>query len=125
MRIASTVARILLGLAFTVAGAFGFILTFGAGPPAMPGLAGEFQAVIFHSHYVLFVDGVQLATGLALLANRFVALALVISAAILFNILAFHLTMLPAGIVPGLIATACWVLAALPQRERLAPLLSA
>ncbi len=124
MKIAALVSRILLGLAFTIAGTFGFVLTFGAGPPAMPGLAGQFQNVIFQSHFVLFTDSVQLLSGLALLANRYVPLALVTSAAILFNILAFHLTMMPMGIFPGLILTVCWFLIALPLRDRLAPLLT-
>ncbi len=125
MRIAALVSRILLGLAFTVAGVFGFVLTFGAGPPSMPGVAGQFQSVIFQSHFVLFVDAVQLVTGLALLANRFVPLALVVSAAILYNILAFHLTMMPVGIFPGLILTVCWFLIAISMRDRLALLLAA
>jgi len=47
MKIAVIVARILLGLAFTVAGLSGFILSFGAGPPPMPGLAGQFQTSSF------------------------------------------------------------------------------
>lgn len=124
MRIASLVSRILLGLAFTVAGAFGFALTFWASPPPMPGLAGQFQSVIFQAHFVLFVDAVQLIAGLALLANRFVPLALVVCAGILYNILAFHLTMMPMGIFPGLILTVCWFLVALPMRDRFAPLLA-
>lgn len=124
MNIVLLIARILLGLGFTVAGMFGFVLTFGAGPPAMPGLAGQFQNVIFQSHFVLFVDAVQLISGLALLANRFVPLALVISAAVLYNILAFHITMMPIGIFPGLILTLCWLVIARSMRERLAPLLA-
>lgn len=124
MRIATLVSRILLGLAFTVAGLSGFILTFTSGPLAMPGLAGQFQSAIFQSHFVLFTDGFQLLSGIALLFNRYVPLALMISAAILANILAFHLTMMPLGIFPGLLLTVCWVLIALSQRARLEPLLA-
>jgi putative oxidoreductase len=124
VKIAALISRILIGIAFVVAGAFGWILTFGSGPPAMPGLAGEFQRVIFQSHYVLFVDTVQLLAGLALLANRFVPLALVISAAFFYNILAFHITMLPAAIGPGAILTICWFIVALSMRDRLSPLLT-
>ena len=124
MKIAAIVCRILIGLAFTIAGIFGWVLTFGSGPPPVPGLAGAFQNVIFQSHYVLFVDTVQLLTGLALLFNRFVPLALVISAAFFFNILAFHITMMPIGIFPGLILTVCWFVVAFSERDRLAPLLS-
>jgi hypothetical protein len=123
MKIAALVSRILIGLAFTVAGAFGWVLTFASGPPPMPGLAGEFQRIIFESHFVLFIDSIQLVTGIALLLNRYVPLALVVSAALLYNILAFHITMFPAGIVPGLILTVCWVVLASSMRERMAPLL--
>lgn len=125
MKIAALMSRFLIGIAFTVAGAFGWILTFGSGPPAMPGLAGQFQSVIFQSHFVLFVDTVQLLTGLALIFNRFVPLALVISAAFLYNILAFHITMMPLGIFPGLILSICWLILAYSIRERLASLLTA
>ncbi len=124
MRIASIIARILLGLAFTVAGLSGFILSFSSGPSPMPGLAGQFQTVIFQSHWVLFVDAVQFVSGLLLLANRYVPLALITSAAILFNILVFHLTMMPLGIFPGLILTVCCFLIALPLKERFIPLLA-
>ena len=125
MQIVSSIARILLGLAFTIAGLSGFVLTFSSGPPAMPGLAGQFQQLIFQSHFVLFTGGAQLLAGLALLVNRFVPLALMISAAILYNILAFHITMLPMAIVPGIIATICWFLAAFSIRDRLLPLVRA
>jgi putative oxidoreductase len=124
MKIAALISRILIGLAFVVAGAFGWILTFGSGPPPMPGLAGEFQKIIFESHFVLFIDSVQLVTGVALLLNRYVPLALVVSAAFLYNILAFHITMFPAGIVPGLVLTVCWFVLAGSMRERLSELLA-
>lgn len=124
MRIAALVSRILIGLAFTVAGAFGWILTFGAGPPPAPGLAGQFQNVIFQSHFVLFPDTIQLLTGIALLANRYVLLAMMTSAAILFNILAFHIAMMPLFIFPGLILTLCWFIIAFSMRDRLEPLLA-
>jgi hypothetical protein len=123
MKIAALISRILIGLAFTIAGAFGWILTFGSGPPPMPGLAGEFQKIIFESHFVLFIDSIQLLAGVALLLNRYVPLALVVSAGLLYNILAFHITMFPAGIVPGLILTLCWVVLTSSMRERFVQLL--
>jgi hypothetical protein len=125
MRIAARISRILIGLAFMIAGVFGWVLSFGSGPPAMPGLAGQFQAVIFQSHFVLFIDSVQFLAGLALIVNRFVPLALVVSAAFLYNILAFHITMMPQGIFPGLILTLCWFIVAFSVRDRLAALTTA
>jgi putative oxidoreductase len=125
MNIVSIVARVLLGLAFTAAGLSGFIILFTAGPPAMPGLAGEFQSVFFRSHWMLFVGAIQATTGLLFLINRFVPLALVTTAAVLANILVFHLTMAPLGIFPGLLLAICWLLIAWPLRSYLAPLLTA
>ena len=122
MRIASSISRILLGLMFSASGAMGFLpLKF----PAPPGLAGDFYHVYMSSHYVLFVDSVMLVAGALLLLNRFVPLALTLLAAVLFNILVFHLTMAPTGIVPGLMATVFWALAARPHRAHFASLLAA
>jgi hypothetical protein len=124
MKIASVVARVLLGLMFTLSGAMGFFLIFGhmkmPAPPA--GLATDFNRVLFASHYVLVVDAFQLLCGVLLLANRYVPLALTILAAILVNIVAFHVTMAPAGIVPGLVAWALWALVARQHWGAFAPL---
>lgn len=128
MRIVTTIARILFGLAFTFAGGLGIYFDlFTSGPPPMPGLtdASTFQSVAYHSHYILLPAAVQLITGMLLLINRYVPLALMASAAVLANILVFHITMFPAGIVPGLILTICWILVALQQKATLLPLLQA
>ena len=127
MQIASIVARILFGLAFAVAGGIGIYLGATSGAPPMPGyaLATQFQSVAFQSHFVLFIQLVQLATGILLLVNRYVALALVTSAAVLANILVYHITMMPIGIFPGLVLTICWILVALQHKPALLPLLRA
>ncbi len=81
--------------------------------------------MFFQSHWVLFVDAIQAIAGVMLLLNRFVPLALVMLAAVLSNILVFHITMMPLGIFPGLFATALWFVVALPLRAHFAPLLVA
>ena len=108
MRIAATIARYLLGVAFTVIGLNGFLMFLPA--PPMPGLAGQFTAVMTASHYMVPVFVLQLVSGLLLLWGRYIPLALTLLAPILVNILIFHVTMNPAGIVPGLIVTICWLL---------------
>ncbi len=50
----------------------------------------------------------QLVGGLLLLAGRFVPLALVLLAPVLFNILLFHGTMAPSGLLPGIVCTLLW-----------------
>jgi len=117
-----TVSRILLGLLFALAGASGFIFASIGNPPPEPGLAGQFAHVFFQSHWVLFVDGVQLVSGVLLLSNRYVILALTMLGAVLSNILVFHITMQPAGIVPGAIATAFWFVLFRHYRTSFAPL---
>jgi putative oxidoreductase len=123
--VTANVARIFLGLIFSFAGVSGFVLSFGSGPPAQPGLAGEFQDVFFRSHWVLFVDAFQLLAGLALLANRYVPLALTVLGAVLVNILAFHLTMQPQTIAFALVTLAACAVLAYRYRANLAPLFEA
>lgn len=84
----------------------------------MPGLAGAFMDVFLRSHWYLVVGGVELISGVLLLINRFVPLALILLAAVIVNILVFQLTMMPTGIAPGLIAAALWFIVALPLRAQ-------
>jgi len=121
MKIAVLVSRILLGLVFLASGISGFFITT---PPPMPGLAGAFQDVYFHSHWVLFVGVVELFAGVLFLFNRFVPLALVATAAIIFNILVFHIIMMPLGIFPGLVLLGLWLIVAFSVRPHLEPLLA-
>ena len=122
MKIAALVARILLGLLFVVAGSFAFIPFT---PPPQPGLAGQFQDVYFASHWVKFVDGVMLIVGVLLLTNRYVPLALVTLAAIIANILFFHIAMQPLTLPIPLVVLGLWFLVAYQHRASFAPLLAA
>jgi putative oxidoreductase len=114
MKIASIIARIVLGLLFVAAGVMGILML--NSPPPMPGLAGEFQRVFFESRWSLFLDAAQILAGALLLVNRLVNLALVILAAFFYNSLAFHITMMPAGLPMAFVAIVLWLLVALPRR---------
>jgi hypothetical protein len=123
MKTTATVARILLGLVFFAAGVSGFVLI--SHPPAQPpGLAGEFQDVFFRSYWVLFVDGVELIAGLLLLSNRYVPLALTLLAAVIANIIVFHVTMAPLGLPVAAVVAALWAIVATRHRASFAPLLA-
>src|SRR5881227_3550726 len=103
MRIAAMICRILLGLMFVVFGLNGF-LNFMKPPQPPTGLVLDFMNVMaIKSHYFWLVAGCQVLGGLLLLVNRYVGVGLVILAAILANILTFHLAMDPKGIVPGIV----------------------
>jgi uncharacterized membrane protein YphA (DoxX/SURF4 family) len=124
MRIAGVIARYLLGLMFTVFGLNRFLQFIYQPPPTNP-LALQFFTAITVSHFSAFFFAVQLVAGLLLLSGYFVPLALVLLAAEIFNILAFHLTMAPAAIGPGLLAAVLWVLVFLQYRQSFIGVLSA
>jgi putative oxidoreductase len=122
MKIAALTARILLGIMFTIFGLNGF-LQFIPQPPLPPGAMATFTGVLFTSHYYVFVFAVQLLCGILLLANQFVPLALTLLGPVIANILVFHITMQPAGLPPGILATILWAILAWRLRSHFAALL--
>src|SRR6202007_475670 len=124
MKIASVIARYLLGLQFTIFGLNGFLNFIHQPPPPNP-LAIQFFVAIGASHFAAFFFAVQLIGGLLLLSGFFVPLALTVLAAELYNILAFHLTLAPASIAPALLACVLWVLVFLQYRNSFNSILAA
>ena len=104
MKIATIVARILLGLIFVVFGSNAF-LHFIPMPPLPQGVAGEYFHAFLASGYVYVIGGFQVIGGLFLLIGRFVPLGLIILGAIIVNIWCFHLLMAPEGLPPAVIVT--------------------
>jgi putative oxidoreductase len=115
VKIASTVARYLLGLMLTVFGLNGFLQFIHQSPPADP-FALQFLGSAVGSHFASFFFAVQLIAGLLLLSCFFVPLALILLAAEICNILAYHLTMDPKGIGAGLFAAILWLVVFLHYR---------
>jgi putative oxidoreductase len=106
MKIATLIARILLGVLFLVFGLNGFLHFI---PLPLPsGLAGQYMSALFVSHYLVVVFLLQVIGAALLLANRFVPLALVLLGPIVVNILLFHSLMAPAGLPLALSATLLW-----------------
>jgi uncharacterized membrane protein YphA (DoxX/SURF4 family) len=123
MKVAVLIARILLGLIFVVFGLNGFLHFIPAQP--IPGLAGQFVAVVFTSHYYVTIFALQFIGGALLLSGRYIPLALTILAPIIVNILNFHITMAPAGIGPGLVATVLWIIVFMGVRQAFAGIFAA
>jgi putative oxidoreductase len=123
VKIAATIARYLLGLIFTVFGLNGFLQFIHQPPPANP-LALQFLVAVSTSHFAAFFFAIQLLGGLLLLAGVFVPLALIMLAAELYNILAFHLTLAP-GAAPALVACVLWVLVFLQYQPSFSGIFSA
>lgn len=96
-------ARLLLGLIFFVFGLNGFLHFIP--PSSMPEPAIHFFGALVQSGYMVpLLFSVQLVVGILLLIGVFVPFALILLTPITVNILAFHLALDPAGIVPGAIA---------------------
>jgi uncharacterized membrane protein YphA (DoxX/SURF4 family) len=124
MKIVSTIARYLLGLMFLIFGLNGFLNFIHQPPPTNP-LALQFFGAVAASHFAAFFFAVQVVGALLLLSGFFVPLALTMLAAELYNILAFHLTLAPASIAPGLVACVLWVLVFLQHRDSFKGVLAA
>lgn len=114
MKIASLIARILLGLLMLAGGIAGIVLI--NHPAPLPGLAGEFTRVFAESRWTIFISAAQIVAGVLLLINRYVNLALVILAGFFYNSFAFHILMAPSGLPFALGAFVLWLLVALPRR---------
>ena len=112
------IARIILGLIFLVVGLNGFFFFLPA--PPIGGLAATFFSVMLVSHFSVMVFGVQIIAAVMLLTDQYVALALVALAAVLANVLNFHITMQPSGLPLPLLTTVFWFLTAWPLRAHFA-----
>ena len=123
MKIAGVIARYLLGLMFTIFGLNGSLQFIHQPPPTNP-MALQFLIASTTSHFSAFFFAVQLVAGLLLLSGYFVSLVILLAAEI-FNILAFHLTMGPAAIGPGFVAAVLWVIVFLQYRKSFTEVLSA
>lgn len=117
MKIVSTIARYLLGLIFLTFGLNGFLHFIPMPPPT--GVAAQFFGALFVSHYYIVIFLLQIVPAVLLLANRYVALGVVILAPIIVNIFFFHLLMAPAGLPLALLVAVLWFLVAWTVRPAL------
>ena len=97
MKIATIIARTLLGLVFVVFGLNAF-LNFIPLPPPKGELAGEFMKALFVSHYLYAVKCFEISGGLILLSGRFTPLGLTLVGPVIINILFFHFFLDPSGL---------------------------
>jgi uncharacterized membrane protein YphA (DoxX/SURF4 family) len=118
-----TIARLLLGLAFLV---FGLNFFFHYIPqPAPPPAAGAFAGAMFATGYIFHLLKVlEVASGIALLANRFVPLALTVLAPILVNIFFFHAFLAPSGLLVPVVLLALEFYLAWSYRDAFRPMLN-
>jgi putative oxidoreductase len=105
MKVATIIARVLLGLVFVVFGSnifFHFIPM----PPQKPSLATDFSKALMESHYIYVVGLLQVIGGLLLLIGRYVPLGLTLLGPVIVNILLFHIFLDPSGLPMALVVAA-------------------
>jgi putative oxidoreductase len=124
MKITSLIARILLGALFVFAGTNHLFNFFGK-QPLPPGPAGAFLGAMVATGYMNVIGVCEALAGLLLLLNRFMGLAMVVMAALIFNIFVVNLLMAPKALPVAILIVVLWVLAAHRARPVLLPLLRA
>jgi putative oxidoreductase len=115
MKIASLIARYLLGLIFFVFGLNGFFHFLHM--PGPTGVAAQFFGAIFVSHFYVVLFLLQIVPALLLLANRYVPLGLTILGPTIFNIVCIHVFMAPSGLPLAIVVTVLWFLVAYSVRS--------
>jgi hypothetical protein len=114
MKIASLIARYLLGLIFLVFGLNGFLHFIPMQQPT--GTAGQVMGALFVSHFLVVVFLLEVIPAVLLLANRYVALALVLLGPVIVNIVLFHAFMAPEGLPLAVVVVVLWLLVAASVR---------
>ena len=105
MKIATIIARVLLGLVFTVFGA-NIFLHFIPMPEQKPSLATDFAKALMESHYMYVVGFCQVAGGLILLTGRYIPIGITLLGPVIVNILCFHIFMNHQGLPIALVVAA-------------------
>lgn len=123
--IASHIPRVLLGLAMTAFGLMGLFMQMEP-PPTLSAEALAFSNALKNSGYMnQMIALVQIVSGVALLANRFVPLALLLLAPFFVNAVLFHAFLEHSGLVPSLVFTALHLGVAWQRREAYSTVLKA
>jgi hypothetical protein len=120
----SSILRTLLGLAFVVFG-LNYFLGFLPMPKDIPADAIAFMVPFVGAKYMALIKTIEIAAGLALLANRFVPLALALLAPILVGITWFHAVLEPSGLAVPVVLVALEIALAWFYRDAFAPMLHA
>jgi putative oxidoreductase len=104
MKIATIIARVLLGLIFVV---FGLNAFFNFIPmPAPTGQAGAFMGALFTSHYLYAIKCFEISGGLLLLIGRYVPLGLTLVGPVIVNILFYDIFLDHSGLGLGVVIAA-------------------
>ena len=120
MKIATIIARSLLGLLFGAMGSNEFLHFFPL--PSMSGEAGAFIESMFVTHYLYVFSAFEVIGGLLLLTGRYGPLGLTLVGPVVVNILAFHIFMAPSGLPVALVVSVLALFLLWSYREHFAGL---
>jgi putative oxidoreductase len=104
MKVATIIARVVLGLIFITFG-LNMFLNFIPMPPPPEGPARQFMVALFMSHYLYVVGALQVVGGLILANERWMPLGLTLLGPVIVNIVCFHVLMAPAGLPMALVVS--------------------
>ena len=95
-----------MGLVFILFGLNGFFHFIPQPKTPMPDAAQKFMGGLMATKYMFpLISGTQTVVGVMLVAGIFVPLAIVLIAPVIVNIILFHLFIMPATILPGIVVT--------------------
>jgi putative oxidoreductase len=123
MKIATIIARVLLGLMFVVFGSNGF-LHFLPMPP-MTGHPAEFIGSMYATGYLTAIAALQVLGGALLLIGRFVPLGLTLLGPIVVNIDLYHIFMDHSGLPMAVIVSVVFLFLLWRYRDAFAGVLRA
>ncbi len=102
MKKALTIIRIIFGVLIAIFGANKF-LNFMPAPEALPEAVMNYMMALMSTKTLYLVGAVEVAAGLSFIFNKYGALMAIILMSVSVNIILFHVTLNPEGIVPGIV----------------------
>jgi putative oxidoreductase len=124
MKIATIVARVLLGLVFFVFGLAVFFPHLIPMPPPPKGEAGAFMGALFSSGYLYAIKCFEVAGGFLLLIGKKVPLGLTLVGPVLVNIMFYDIFLDHTGLPIGIIVAALFLFLLWANRKAFAGLLT-
>jgi uncharacterized membrane protein YphA (DoxX/SURF4 family) len=122
MKIASLIARVLLGAIFVFGGS-NHLFNFVPAQPLPPGAAGQFLAGMIGTGYLDFIGVMEVVGGLLIIIQQFVPFGLTILGPIVVNILVVEALIMPKALPVAFVLILLWVVGAWPYRGLFFPLL--
>lgn len=124
MKIAVIIVRVLMGLLF-VFGSVAFFLKLGGEPQLEGNMKTFFEGLVASGYFLSLLKITELVCGIALIAGRFVPLALVILAPIVINILFVHIFLERSGLPVAIFLVLANLFLAYANWDKFKPLLAA